>query len=154
MNTSNYLVEKSSDGRTWTSIATIVAAGQSTTQQSYTYTDNAGGVNSLYRIVEVESDGRKTISSIVRSNCGGRQAVSVYPNPVIDRAMVVISLENKTKLKLSLVDSKGATVQVKEIELPAGTSQFPLNMTGYARGNYTLQLQWDNEHKTVQLIRK
>ena len=154
MNTNNYLVEKSSDGRTWTSIATIRAAGQSTTQQSYTYTDAAGGTNNLYRIVEVEKDGRKTISSIVRSNCGGRQSVNLYPNPVVDRAMVDISLEHKTKLKLSLIDSKGATVQVKEIELAAGTSQFPINMAGYARGNYTLQLQWDHEHKTIQLVRK
>jgi hypothetical protein len=68
--------------------------------------------------------------------------------------MVDISLEHKTKLKLSLIDSKGATVQVKEIELAAGTSQFPINMAGYARGNYTLQLQWDHEHKTIQLVRK
>jgi predicted esterase len=154
LNSRNFSVEKSGNGNVWAAIASIPAVGQSSVEQSYSYEDNAAGTGGLYRIVEYDQDGRRTLSSVIRANCNGKQGFSVYPNPVSDKAIVNISLEKNTKLSLSLVDSKGAVVRRQENLLPGGTNQLTIDMSGLANGVYTLLASWNNETKTTKLIKK
>jgi len=153
-NSGNFSVEKSTDGRSWTVLTTIAAAGQSTTERSYSYTDNSGGTNSFYRIVEEGLDGRKTYSSIVKSNCSDKQTFSVYPNPVEDKAAVTISATQNTRLSLAVLDSKGAVVRTQQSMIQQGTNQVSFNLSGLAKGTYTLMAQWNNETKTIQFLKK
>lgn len=151
-NSGNFSVEKSTDGRNWNVIATLPGAGQSSTERSYTYTDN--GTPGFYRIVEEGQDGRKTYSSFIKSNCSDKQVFSVYPNPVNDNATVTISVNQNTKLNLSIIDSKGAVVRTQQSLIPQGTNQVSFNMAGLAKGTYTLLAQWNNESRSIQLLKK
>jgi hypothetical protein len=119
-----------------------------------TYKENKPTGNNFYRIVEYGLDGRKTISSVIRSNCGIRQPLTVYPNPVVDKAIVNIDLQQRTKVVISVLDTRGSIVRRQESVLPEGTTQVSIDMTGVAKGAYTLRAVWGNETKNVQLIKK
>jgi predicted esterase len=152
-NSSEFSVEKSSDGRTWKVIATITAAGQSSTERNYSYIDHGAGTNDFYRIAQQDRDGRKTYTSILRSNCSAEQSFTVFPNPATDKATVTIHSNQNTKLNLSIVDTKGGVVRKQQTMMPQGNNQVTINLSGLAKGIYTLQAEWNNEIKTTKLIK-
>jgi hypothetical protein len=155
-NTVRFSVQKSTDGVNWTEVSTVAAAGQSTQERSYTFEDRtAAASTNLYRIVEYDMNGRTTISSIIRSNCSlvGSE-INLYPNPSSGSSALNISLQQATKLTLRVVDSKGSVVQQRVVQLPAGSSTVPLNMSSYPNGVYTLDAQLGSERKTIKLIKK
>lgn len=153
-NSRNFSVEKSANGSDWISLGTVPAAGQSSGEISYSFTDPAPGNNNSYRIVGIDQNGRRTNSSVIRSNCAGRMNFNVFPNPVIDKVVVNISLDAATRLKISLMDSRGATVRVQTEQLSRGNSQVSVNMADLPAGNYTLVAQLGEESKSVKLIKK
>jgi hypothetical protein len=152
-NSSEFSVQKSSDGRNWKVITTITAAGQSTAEKNYSYIDLAASGNDFYRIVQQDVDGRKTYTSVLRSNCIGAQAFTVFPNPAEGKAIVTISSNKNTKLNLTLMDTKGAVVRKQQTMLPQGNNQITIDLSGLAKGIYTLQAEWNNEIKTTKLIK-
>jgi hypothetical protein len=153
INSRDYTVEKSTNGRTWTTLATLPSSNNPTIDQTYTYTD-LNGSNSFYRVVETGFDGRKTYTSVIRGNCAEKAVFNLYPNPVIDQAVLSIGLEKQTRLRISIVDSKGSLVQQRDVTLPKGTSQFGVNLEGFAGGTYTLLAQWEDQSRSIQLIKK
>jgi hypothetical protein len=153
INAKEFSVEKSANGSTWTVVGTLPAGGQSSLERSYTFTDANGG-NAVYRIVAHDFDGKKTLSSVIRSNCNGKADISVFPNPVQDQAMLSVSLQQGAKLNVRLVDSKGATVRDLSYNLTQGTTQLPISMSGLPSGTYTLVARWDNEVQTVRIVKK
>jgi len=152
-NSSEFAIEKSANGREWTTIATVAGAGQSSTERSYSYTDRSSNGNSFYRIAQQDIDGKKTYTSVLKSNCGGEQTFTVFPNPVTDRATVTINSSQNTKLNLSIVDSRGTLVRKQQTLLPQGNSQVTINLSGLAKGIYTLQAEWNDERSTAKLIK-
>jgi len=152
-NSLKFDVEKSSDGRNWNSVTTIAAAGQSSTEKKYNYTDNFANANDFYRIVQQDQDGKKTYTSVLRSNCGTKQIFAVFPNPASDKATVMINANRNTKLNMSLIDNKGAVVRKQQTLVSEGSNQVTINLTGLTKGVYTLQAEWSNERKTTKLIK-
>jgi len=158
VNSDRFAVERSADGVHWSEIASVAAAGQSSGERSYSYQDRTGGSsNSLYRIVEYDYNGQTTLSSIVRGNCGqAKDAISLYPNPSSSSSTLSVSLEHASKLTLRVMDSKGALIEQRNLQLPSGNSSIPLNVSQYAKGIYTVQVyvSYNGEVKTLKLIRK
>jgi len=131
------------------------AAGQSTQERSYVFVDKAPSSSAgMYRVVEYDYTGDKTISSIVRSNCSGRSEISLYPNPSSGNSALNISLERSANITVQVVDAKGSMVWQKQVLLPAGSNTLPLNMTGYPDGVYTINVNYNGERKSLKLIKK
>jgi hypothetical protein len=154
INSKYFAVEKSTDGRSWTSVTMLPAAGQSTVEQTYSFRDASTTPGNLYRIVEYAEDGRKSVSASLRSNCGDRKSFNVFPNPVADKAVVNISLDQRTRISLSVVDSKGAIVRRQDVTVPEGSSQVTVDMNNLPKGNYTLLAQWGSEMRSTKLIKE
>ena len=153
-NSLNFQVEKSTNGRDWTLLTTIPAAGQSSGERSYTFRDLSVASNSFYRVMQVDQDGRKTYTSILRNACRNGSLFSVYPNPVVDKASVSIELERETKLNFSIADSKGAVVRQVQRILPSGTSQVNIDMGRLPSGSYTLFANWNGMVRSVKVLKR
>jgi hypothetical protein len=151
-NSKDFYVEKSVNGNIWTSIGSVIAAGQSSLEKTYNYIDPAGG-NGFYRIVQVGFDGQKHYSTVIKNNCNATPSVSLFPNPVADIANLTIYTGNSTRLSYLIVDNKGAVVLRQEAMVPAGTNQVPVSVAALTRGLYTLQASWDKETKTIKFVK-
>ena len=83
---SHFAVERSGDGRAWSSIARVAAAGDADAPRDYGLRDDRplAGVN-YYRLRQVDRDGSAAVSETVVAYVGGGgdgvHAVSIYPNP-------------------------------------------------------------------------
>jgi hypothetical protein len=153
VNTRNFTVEKSSNGRDWEILSTVAAAGRPGAETAYSHRDGASNPGTQYRIVGHDIDGRKTYTTILRSNCSGKAQLSVFPNPVTDVATLRIGAEGATRLKLYIADSKGSVVHRMERALPEGTTQLSIPMSHLSKGTYTLYAEWGGETKTVQVVK-
>jgi hypothetical protein len=78
----NYFdVERSYDGNTWNTIATVQGNGTTQTVSSYQYTDNnANGVMVYYRLKQVDIDGQAEFSAVktINNNGGSTGASKIY----------------------------------------------------------------------------
>ena len=152
-NTADFTIEKSSDARSWKTIATVKAAGQSSSEQSYFYTDNNSN-GGIYRIIANDIDGKKTHSSVIKANCEKTGDLSVFPNPVIDNAIVSITLQVTTKISLRVIDNNGRVVLQDQKIIPGGTSRLTINLEKLPAGMYTLQTTWNYESRNSSFIKQ
>jgi hypothetical protein len=150
----NFEVQRSVNGLSWQAIASISAAGNSTVERSYSYTDNSSADNSLYRIAEYDINGRSTISFTLRSSCILTNSFAVYPNPVRNTALINIHVNAATTASLRLYDAKGALVKIMEASLLPGSNQLPVDMKGLTNGWYHLTTKWGNTVKEVRIIKE
>jgi hypothetical protein len=143
---SHFNVERSADGIVWQSIATISAAGNSNTERNYSYTDITSKSGSLYRIMQYDLDGHFSATAIIRSSCNVAAAdvVNVYPNPVQDKLWVSIATAHADQVSIRIMDAKGALLLNKTSAVSSGNNLLPLMMTGFAKGNYVLVLNWSS----------
>ncbi|HWI91744.1 MAG TPA: T9SS type A sorting domain-containing protein, partial [Flavisolibacter sp.] len=153
-NTDRFSVQRSVDGVNWSEIGSVAAAGQSSVERSYVFADRTAGATNLYRVVEYDYNGQTTISSIVRGGCGIQSEVRLYPNPSKGSSALSIPLSQASSVRLQVMDSKGAVVQQKQIMLPAGNNTVPIDVSKYAEGVYSVQVQYNNQTKTIKLIKQ
>lgn len=101
INNDFYTLERSLDGNTFTSIATINGAGNSLEKHNYQYYDNdpADGIN-YYRLKQTDFDGTFTYSDVVSvefTNPENNFFARIYPNPVNPGNAVRINFSNSFK---------------------------------------------------------
>ncbi|MFL5730465.1 MAG: glycosyl hydrolase [Cytophagaceae bacterium] len=83
INTDYFEIERSSDGRKWTTIGQVKAAGDQSDISRYTFTDASPlqGTN-YYRLKETDKDKKSDYSKMVKVDFGISEiAFSIYPNP-------------------------------------------------------------------------
>lgn len=153
-NLEGFAVEKSKDGRNWNQVSFVKANGNSSGEQSYSFTDNEINGGNQYRIAGVDLDGEKTYSTIIKGNCSSKYEFSVYPNPVFNEAQISLDLQHATKVNLVVVDSRGAVVLRQEKNALQGSNLVTMSMSSLPAGNYTLTAQWDDETRSVKLIKQ
>lgn len=84
-NGDHFEIQRSADGKQFTSIGTV-AAGNSTSQKDYLFTDGLPFTgNNYYRLKMVDIDGRFKYSAVILlSSSDSKRGITVYPNPVKD----------------------------------------------------------------------
>ncbi|MEO5892312.1 MAG: T9SS type A sorting domain-containing protein [Ferruginibacter sp.] len=134
---SHYEVQKSNTGNVFKIAGKVAATGNYSLRQSYSWPDlhpNAG--SNFYRIRSVGLDGSYKYSQIVNVNIAANaSSIRIYPNPVINKKMV-LEFRNKTagNYLIRVISNSGALVYQKEMEyngmdpyyliqLPAATSK-------------------------------
>lgn len=144
-NTKDYRVQRSVDGSNWSDIATVAAAGNSTTEQQYSFIDeNPASGGTYYRLVQEDLDGNFRYSKIISTGAGEMHAkVTVYPNPV-SNGLLTIRLSEASIVKV--YNSIG--MQVMQQSFSAGTH--PLAVAALSRGVYYLQTKDDHVTFIVQ----
>jgi hypothetical protein len=145
-NIKQYVVEKSTNGSNFTTIAT--QAANNIDNSSYSAMDNSpvNGSN-YYRILSTDNSGKQQYSNIAVVKIGGKQSsISVYPNPVISNTMN-LQLENiaKGNYTIQLVNTQGSVVMQTNLKYAGGSGtqsiQMPSTVSG---GNYVLKATAEN----------
>jgi len=136
-NTSQFIIQSSTDGRNFSNEGLVSAKGNSNSQQTYSYTDNNSLVNTgtiYYRLKVVDIDGQFTYSNVVAVTLSDKQtkaAISLYPNPANNQILVSVPVSigkyfqykiyssNGSLIKSGNMNSQTELLDIKDI--PAGT---------------------------------
>jgi hypothetical protein len=137
-----FVVERSTDGQRFFSIAGLAAAGDSQTRQDYTHTDVAPveGFN-YYRIQQQDFDGLDTysdvVSALITRTAGDEELVVLYPNP--GRNEVFFS--RPADYELLTIDGK---------VLAQGRAEQQLNVADLPAGTYLVRIDGGKTHRWVK----
>jgi hypothetical protein len=124
-----YIVEKSTDGRNYTAIGTVKAANL----KSYSFIDAQSADNSYYRLKMVELDGTYKYSYIVSVKAKLNASISLSPNPVKNTLMI----QHPKAATNSHVQILSATGQlIKDIRLSTNAVISNIDMSGLTSGLY------------------
>lgn len=129
-NIANYVVEKSTDGKTYTAIGTVKAANQKT----YSFVDGLpGSDNSYYRLKMVDNDGSFKYSYIVSIKSKLSVNISLSPNPVKNMLMIqhpkVVSNGH-----IQIISANGQLL--RDVRLPANAVLSNVDMSALTSGLY------------------
>lgn len=134
-------VERSADGKIFTAVTTVRAAGNSTTRREYSAQDAAprAGLN-YYRLKQIDTDGTFAYSAVVTVQAGSaEQSLQAYNS---NGALMVEMRTDAQCRALRVLDSMGRVLYTEA--LPEGTSglvsrQIPLRGTTGGGSVYIVQ---------------
>jgi hypothetical protein len=141
----NYVIEKSTDGRTFTAIGSVKAANLKT----YSFTDAQGtSENSYYRLKMVEIDGTFKYSYIVSLKARLSTNISLSPNPVRNTLMIQHPKATEGS-HIQIISAAGQTL--KDIRLSANAVISYVDLGGFTSGLYHVVFKSGSEvfSKTV-----
>lgn len=152
INTANYYIEKSDDGKNFAAVGSLTA----TNAPKYSFVDNAPALSiGYYRIKAVDKDGTIGYSNTVKlSNKKSDAAIAVTPNPVVN-GLLNLQLNNfsKSAYTISLYDFTGKQVFVKSLSVENGTSSQAIELpASVTKGIYQLQVTNGNTKLTKSVI--
>ena len=145
LNIHHYEIEKSTDGTNFSKAGTQLATGVNGSDATYSWLDvNAVTGNNFYRIRSVGIGSEIKYSTIVKVTINkGNPAITVFPNPVINRT-ITVQFTNMAKgiYQLRLINSIGQVVMTQQINHSGGnasqTTGFDKNI---ANGTYQLEIR-------------
>jgi hypothetical protein len=114
-NNDHFLIERTTDGIHFTTIAHVKGAGNSNEKITYTVTDQAPlpGI-SYYRLKQVDNDGKYEVSEleeVIFETSDQELAFSVYPNPATAQVFLKFySIEKGQPLLITVYDLMGKVV--------------------------------------------
>jgi len=135
-NTKDFIVQHSADGRQWQNLATVAAAGNSSTPSYYTYThlQPVTGIN-WYRLLQRDLDGRQSYSDIRMVKFDRNNfSIQILGNPVTNGQL---QLQNNYQTSQQVVMYSSEGKLILKTTLFAGINT--IDVSRYAKGVYWLQ---------------
>ncbi len=136
-NSAYFGVERSGNGREFTEVVRVTAAGQSTQRLDYRASDEKPLTQmSYYRLRQVDTDGTVSYSSIVAVRAGNalNAPLQLFPNPATDRVTVQLPAE-ATQATVRLVNTLGQVVMTQSF---SSASALALDLRGLPAGTYSV----------------
>jgi hypothetical protein len=155
-NSNRFDIEKSTDGILWTVIGSLPAAGNSSSEKTYSFSDTNPTPNSFYRITALGLDGRKQLTTIPRTSCGITNMFNLWPNPTHDKIFINIVTNKESQAAIRLFDSKGALVKMQQATVLVGSNQLTIDMRSLASGVYHVSVGWNDGQlrKTISVLKQ
>jgi hypothetical protein len=136
-NSSVFEIERRGKGQ-FEKIASVAAAGNTSTTSTYTFTDQLLEPGQFYyRIKQIDLDGRSSYSNMISVRLDGKSLVKLYPNPVEQ----VLSIESD-RIIHSMEVFNEAGIRIFQGQNPAGYQT--LDMSRYQHGTYILRLNGES----------
>ena len=144
----NYEIERSADARTFTSVGSLPALYNNTSDGDYGFFDaNPLPGTSYYRIKNNDLDGKSAYSIIVRVNRNKTiKGLNLYPNPVVNGIVLLQGSDlSRGNYKINIFAANGQEIFKQQIQHNGGTIsqtiELPLTLS---KGVYMLSVKDEN----------
>ncbi len=131
----------------------------SNTQITYYFTDmSPKGINTYYRLNQIDLDGNSKYSPIVRTNGANLFSITVntlYPNPGNDKIYLIIASPENETISITLSEINGKIVKTKNYELIKKNNLIFFDMSDQQSGSYIIKIMKINGRiiKSLQFIK-
>jgi hypothetical protein len=136
-------VQRSADGASFATLATVAGMGTTQTAHTYRYLDVAPlSTTSYYRLKQLDLDGTFAYSPVVAVQVATTSTtLSIYPNPTIDRATVTWETPIESAGRWYLTNSTGQVVHAEPLSGEAASTTLALDLQPYPAGSYVLTIE-------------
>jgi hypothetical protein len=144
-NSEYFEVQTSTDGKSFTALGRLKAAGNSSTLKSYTYVDKDITVGDhFYRLKQVDFDGKSEYSTVrlVENNSSDKsKGLLIAPNPASDNIHINIR-QSREAQTLNIYTVDGRKVYTKN--LTAMENEASVSVAAFQAGTYIAELRTTN----------
>ncbi|NDK56528.1 T9SS type A sorting domain-containing protein [Pontibacter fetidus] len=152
-NSNYFAIETSPDGRRFTEVGQVKAAGFSAVVNQYSFTHYPAATGAVYyRLAEYDLDGTKTYSKVVTVQVKqhGPATIEAYPNP--GRGQLYLSSATiNGPVRLVLTDMSGKTIVTHQLTLTSG-QPILTDLQHLPEGVYLVQLQHTAGRQVIRLV--
>lgn len=161
-NTDRYELERSLDGTSFTTFATVLKSASANPSKTYTSTDESvasrvSNVNGIvyYRVKEIDRDGRFVYTDIKNVRFGGSRefGATIFPNPVKDLATVNIDLVQPANINIIITDATGKELQRVNMDGTQGGNTRQVNVRSLPSGTYLMKISAGAENKVLSFVK-
>ncbi|HRK28927.1 MAG TPA: choice-of-anchor L domain-containing protein [Chitinophagales bacterium] len=154
-----FTLARSTDGSTFTNIATINGAGTTITAVNYEFLDkNAPNGISYYRLSQTDFNGQTKIAGTVSLNRNETVKPLVFnfvaPVPVIDRANISFTTANAGEITVQIFDITGRIISSQVAIAETGLNQVTVDLTAASAGVYFLTISNNQDVVSTKLVKK
>ncbi|MBK7692241.1 MAG: T9SS type A sorting domain-containing protein [Bacteroidetes bacterium] len=142
LNASHFVIEHSINAQQFAELGMRDAAGNSSTEQKYTFTNMKPVLgNNYYRLKMVDQDQKHKYSNVILLKLlKDHSSFSIFPNPAANRLHIQFSgLAAGSVMALEVLDAGGKLLD-KQTHVYDNTT-LSLNISSYANGLYFLKIQ-------------
>jgi trimeric autotransporter adhesin len=149
INSSHFVIERSTDGRTWNAIATVAAAGYSSTRTNYNTYDNMPmkGMN-YYRLKQVDKDAKYEYSDIQKALFNSTYTAEVIPNPATNFINLFIAKTGSQQATVQLLNANGKIVY----STLSAQSYLQIKTAGMSKGLYFVKVVDADNTTTIKVL--
>lgn len=155
-NNEGFDVQRSTNGRDWTTLGFVAGAGNSNRENHYSYTDKTISVIQpyYYRLAQMDYDGTIEYSPVrvVELSNLHQAVVNVFPNPAIDQITISFSEPTATSGTARFYDQKGRVVSEKVIA--PQTNNYNTSVSELPAGMYLLEVKVGEIEWTKRIVVK
>lgn len=147
INSSHFVIERSTDQVRFSSIGRVQAQGFSQTSHSYQFTDAdiLFGQPVFYRLKMVDLDGTYQYSKVIRLtfNKGASFVQRVFPNPAKAGQSIQadITSDSNQWVQVSLLNTAGQRIMQQSFRVQSGQGRYQLNIPSTAKGFMILMIR-------------
>ncbi|WP_205512721.1 T9SS type A sorting domain-containing protein [Longitalea arenae] len=144
-NVKQFVIERSSDGKTYKAIGQVAAAGNSITAKNYSFADQSPILsgNNYYRLLMQDIDGKQSYSKTLIVKFGGESGSSlqVFPNPVKDMLQVQLPQGMNGSIGLQIIDMNGRVIRRNNLASDGNALNTSIDVSTLGKGVYILKAQ-------------
>jgi hypothetical protein len=154
LNSYQYVVERSADGKNFTSVGTIKASGNSAQEVKYDYTDQLPTAGTyFYRLKMVDIDHSVEYSKVVYVNSkkGAGLVTKIFPNPFQSEIQLIgaTSADLNTPGNIRIFNMSGQQINFRIV----GANAISIDENA-PKGVYFLKFKNDNSGTTYKLVKQ
>ena len=147
-NSTYFEIERSLNGKTFATIATVTAQGNTAQASAYAILDREAPTAQLYyRLRQVDADGTAAYSPVVAIAATAKAMLRAYPNPTTDA--VTLTMPTTLGQLVSILDLSGR--EVRRIEASA-TGQ--VSLRGLPAGTYLLHVRTSSGLAVCRVVKE
>jgi hypothetical protein len=147
-------IHKSIDGRSFAAINRVNGQGNSTTEKSYEYRDEAPPPVCYYRLKLVDINGKATYSKVIRVERKADINTKVKLNNVVSNLLSLqvrdLAQDNAT---IEIIDPSGRQLYQRNVKISAGENNISVNTSGLPGGVHYLIFSTADYKQAIPFIK-
>lgn len=156
INTSHFEVEYSNNANDFSTVGTVYASGNSSSNKSYWASHKINKeINHYYRLKMVDIDGKFTYSNVVKLvNNNKGNSLQVYPTVTKGLVSININVTEKQTANIKVINAIGQVLLTQPMQLKAGEQTLSLELNLLPAGAYKLLLQTNSGTQASSIIKQ
>jgi hypothetical protein len=132
-------IERSTDGKLFTSIGRVNGQINSTAEKSYEYNDETPPLLCFYRLKFIDTKGTATYSRVIRVDRKGDINTKVKLNNIVTNQLSLqVKDLNQDKAVIKIIDPSGRQLYQQNVKIVTGENNFNINTSGLSNGLHYL----------------
>jgi hypothetical protein len=147
-------IQRSEDGRIYTSIGRIEGQLESHAERQYMFDDNTPLIRGFYRLKQVDEDGKVTYSKIIDINRGDLPVFDVLTVYTLNEQLTIaVKSSYKTRARLTVVDLQGRILSTSWMNCEKGITMYADELGALPMGQYYAIITNDREKIVRPFVR-